>query len=933
MWTKAMENGHAGCASTGFSMGSPEPDTSGSVSSHSLVSPEVDSMDWFMNLTTPSTPTFDNLGEDLFSLPTSELAHEISQGATPKEMPLPERAWAGTYPQALEIGSASQASRTRQDSVSSIRGLDAVDPMLQVITTAVPGPLSVNALPTPVALQRGQDAGDRPQTPVSLALDLSNRYKDKEARGQDYDGERRQLLFPALTQLDRDAERSRPRFDPCVSPLIAQFSKARVDEAARQTAVEAISFIMSQECQRSLPGAWWLSGLGQQTARDIGWADLPIQSLIRMLASVKLYLEQREVLAAVNFLQPSFRSQAAAVGRCIVVTLAAWGSLLKPDQRKPDTVELIARMGEAYDGLNAEPDSVDKFLAIVAVLQLVHKLGLKHLPKLLATAVSIIQALSLHSAAALQSLCAESPGLAARVKRACWIVFCVDKVNALRWKSFSLLPEPCLQYTPPPMEDCNSNQDWLLAQCRYSKLCGQIYNETSHAREDQSRSSESKATSIAAELEDWYGSLPDDGRLHDKNTTSRSLARQLAICMLYQYCEAKLALLDVDDTWMDTTKNPPLRSPVIPLSRDIFKFSNRIEPDDIVYDRILLFLPSLSLCKMATQVSTHGSADFEDARAVLAVAHGFFARMSSVLPTTEFFDRVTELVDIAVRAHKSVKKTASSSTWTPVRATPLWRILYTSPWSAVSSSSLSVHTMQCSRTTRPKSSRELLLPIRFVPGRDEASSKIHPTLWPESTAWGCGGCAQYLVALLPVAVFCISALANVSLNMTNSSCSASPGNKGPSLAPGESLLLASIPSHTETACASASPLLSSAAVVCGIVKLALTAANRWFGGGVDRTTPAQSGVNVNRELEGSGWTSCRPATCALVATTKASIPAIAEANAKPSKNEITTLLLWGATTVDVPAAEHFRPSSWPPSALSGGGGMASYRSLWLRIAL
>lgn len=55
---------------------------------------------------------------------------------------------------------------------------------------------------------------------------------------------------------------------------------------------------------------------------------------------------------------------------------------------------------------------------------------------------------------------------------------------------------------------------------------------------------------------------------------------------------------------------------------------------------------------MATQVSTHGTADFEDARAVLAVAHGFFARMSSVLPTNDFFDRITDLVDIAVRAHK-----------------------------------------------------------------------------------------------------------------------------------------------------------------------------------------------------------------------------------------------------------------------------------------
>lgn len=135
------------------------------------------------------------------------------------------------------------------------------------------------------------------------------------------------------------------------------------------------------------------------------------------------------------------------------------------------------------------------------------------------------------------------------------------------------------------MEGYESNQDWLLAQCRYSKLCARIHNETSHAREDQSRPSESKA-SIAAELEDWYyGLVPDDGRLHDNIHKSSSLAKRLAICMFYQYCEAKLALLDVDDTWIETTEELSPRSPVIPLLRDVFKFSNRIEPDDIVYDR------------------------------------------------------------------------------------------------------------------------------------------------------------------------------------------------------------------------------------------------------------------------------------------------------------------------------------------------------------
>lgn len=91
-------------------MGSPEPDTStsmsmstcGSLSSHSLVvSPEMDSMDWFMNLATPCTPTLDDLGKDLFGLQqtdTGELAKsgpQASHGATtPQEIPpSSEGAW------------------------------------------------------------------------------------------------------------------------------------------------------------------------------------------------------------------------------------------------------------------------------------------------------------------------------------------------------------------------------------------------------------------------------------------------------------------------------------------------------------------------------------------------------------------------------------------------------------------------------------------------------------------------------------------------------------------------------------------------------------------------------------------------------------------------------------------------------------------------
>ncbi len=69
-------------------------------------------------------------------------------------------------------------------------------------------------------------------------------------------------------------------------------------------------------------------------------------------------------------------------------------------------------------------------------LQLAHKLGLLHLQRLLAASVSIIQSLNLIHAEAAQQLISSGVGYASRVKHACWIVIYIDKVTALRRRSF-----------------------------------------------------------------------------------------------------------------------------------------------------------------------------------------------------------------------------------------------------------------------------------------------------------------------------------------------------------------------------------------------------------------------------------------------------------------------------------------------------------------
>lgn len=70
--------------------------------------------------------------------------------------------------------------------------------------------------------------------------------------------------------------------------------------------------------------------------------------------------------------------------------------------------------------------------------QLAHKLGLLHLQRLLAASVSIIQSLNLIHTEAAQQLISPGAGCASSVKHACWIVIYIDKVTALRRRSFSV---------------------------------------------------------------------------------------------------------------------------------------------------------------------------------------------------------------------------------------------------------------------------------------------------------------------------------------------------------------------------------------------------------------------------------------------------------------------------------------------------------------
>ncbi|KAH8882427.1 hypothetical protein GQ53DRAFT_772533 [Thozetella sp. PMI_491] len=126
-----------------------------------------------------------------------------------------------------------------------------------------------------------------------------------------------------------------------------------------------------------------------------------------------------------------------------MAVLVAWGTLLDSDQSPHAILNALRSLLELEQIFLMEEDSLPKFLVMVAYLA--HKLSLSTLPRVLGSAISMIQSLKIQSEAVLRNTCSTDQDLR-RAKCACWIVYCVDKLYALRWQTFPV--QPALINTP-----------------------------------------------------------------------------------------------------------------------------------------------------------------------------------------------------------------------------------------------------------------------------------------------------------------------------------------------------------------------------------------------------------------------------------------------------------------------------------------------------
>ncbi|RFU75373.1 transcription factor fum21 [Trichoderma arundinaceum] len=334
---------------------------------------------------------------------------------------------------------------------------------------------------------------------------------------------RKTVLFPIATSTKNSSSGNTfsSSYNPYAFSLLSGSPKVdpKVGES-KSTVNRIVTMVLSREYLLGLPTSWRDSLMDDQGHEAYhllhNFAALPMEKLVnscfREHWGVGCFLQNSAMLKLAQKLANGKieRDQNAVtiVEIFLLGIIAAWGATIDPDENPVLACALTTQIIDLRQDVASKPDSISKFLAFVAMVRLrstqarkfnfillttpsqaqfAFKTGLSQLPAILAETISIAQSLNLHREAALQSVC-QNHTVVTQVQRACWVLFCVDKAYAMRWRTFSKEMLPSIEYDPPPHQlmgrdsteshsshgNVSQSEDWLLSQCRYAKICARI---------------------------------------------------------------------------------------------------------------------------------------------------------------------------------------------------------------------------------------------------------------------------------------------------------------------------------------------------------------------------------------------------------------------------------------------------------------------------
>ncbi|KAE9373181.1 hypothetical protein N431DRAFT_534420 [Stipitochalara longipes BDJ] len=555
---------------------------------------------------------------------------------------------------------------------------------------------------------------------ISSAIEGSETFETPKSI--EFPTKRRKLLSPPSSPIQKRRERQKDVLFPTpkstkISSVVAPSSyntyvsalfpsprrmESRMDESKKSVVNRIAAKLLSRDYLLGLPKAWADSSADDHNQESClfleNFSALPMKKLFDLC-----FNEPRGFLNKFDILMLLQKHTCSEVERdqdvipiidvFLLGVIATWGATADINEQPSKVCAMVMQILDLRHAVVREPDSIVKFLGLVAMLQYASKVGLAQLPTILAEAVSVAQSLKLHLEAGLQDVC-PVPASRVYVKRACWVLFCADKTYAMRWRTFSLLPD--IEYDLPPLpldgfhesypshDHISQEKDWLVTQCRYAKICARISDglaalpSTSDTEEVDiptlpEQPPDLLIHGLLTDLHAWYGSVPREGRSLSlaEAAASTSSQRQIAIITGYQYHEAVLAVLSLLSQRSSSSLSHVLHLPQFITSpdsttssavaillasiKDVLSFSYHVSDflDDSTKSkrtlRILLHVPTLALCTLAVE-HVKGNpmvlSAQRECRALFAMAYGFIGRLSTMLPHDEFFDNVTELFGV-----------------------------------------------------------------------------------------------------------------------------------------------------------------------------------------------------------------------------------------------------------------------------------------------
>ncbi|OJD33818.1 fumonisin biosynthetic transcription factor [Diplodia corticola] len=195
----------------------------------------------------------------------------------------------------------------------------------------------------------------------------------------------------------------------------------------------------------------------------------------------------------------------------LLITTLAWGALLDHNTEGRTRTMLIDLTCDASKALCAQKDTIRKFLALVAALCFVEKVGSKIMYTLLVNSASTAAALGLHLEPTILNRCGGDEEVL-QVQRAMWMLYCIEKSFALRVQTFSILGDDFLPTATTPKSAATDttasipSPDWLEIRSKYARICSNILQLRGSLKGNATMDRSGATLALAAALKEWYTS-------------------------------------------------------------------------------------------------------------------------------------------------------------------------------------------------------------------------------------------------------------------------------------------------------------------------------------------------------------------------------------------------------------------------------------------